>query len=160
LLVAPTNDIVGVANDYLLEVAMSISFGPQLIGQTEKTLVALLVRFIEGVELTEPQWVTLRVAGDGSQFAGTDTLVAAVADRAQFSNASELVGELTDRGLLVDGQLTPSGSELIASVQAKMSTNTARIWGDLPADDVAAATRVLNEVLERARAALPMAASA
>jgi hypothetical protein len=139
---------------------MSIPFGPQLIGQTEKTLVALLLRFLDGVDLTEPQWVTLRVASDGSQVAGADALVAAVADRAQFSNASELVRELTDRGLLADGQLTPAGSELIASVQARMSTNSARIWGDLPADDVAAATRVLNEVLERARAALPMAASA
>jgi Helix-turn-helix family len=139
---------------------MSIPFGPQLIGQTEKTLVALLLRYIEGVDLTEPQWVTLRVASDGSQMVGTDALVAAVADRAQLSNASDLVCQLSERGLLADGRLTPAGSELIASVQARMTTNSARIWGDLPADDVAAATRVLNEVLERARAALPMAASA
>jgi hypothetical protein len=41
---------------------MSIPFGSQLIGQTEKALVALLRRSLEGTGLSEPQWVTLRVA--------------------------------------------------------------------------------------------------
>ena len=41
---------------------MSIPFGPQLVGQTEKTLNALLRGFLDGTGLTEPQWVTLRVA--------------------------------------------------------------------------------------------------
>jgi hypothetical protein len=42
---------------------MSTSFGPQLIGETEKTLNALLRRFLDSTGLTEPQWVTLRLAG-------------------------------------------------------------------------------------------------
>ena len=47
---------------------MSTPFGPQLIGETEKTLNAILRRILQGTGLTEPQWVTMRLAGalDGS----------------------------------------------------------------------------------------------
>lgn len=133
---------------------MATPFGPRLIGETEKTLNALLLRFLEGSGLTEAQWVTLRLADllDGS--VDTDGLAAAVADRAHFPGAADLVGELTERGLVADGHLTSAGRELTAAVQATITTETAPIWDDLPADDVAAATRVLNEVVTRARSVL------
>jgi hypothetical protein len=133
---------------------MSTAFGPQLIGETEKTLNALLRRFLQETGLTEPEWVTLRVADllDGS--VGIDGLAAAVADRAHFPDAADLVAELTNRGLIDDGRLTSAGRELTATVQAKITSETASIWDNLPADDVAAATRVLNEVVTRARMAL------
>ncbi|MGH9211322.1 MAG: MarR family transcriptional regulator [Acidimicrobiales bacterium] len=130
---------------------MSTPFGPRLIGETEKTLNALLRRFLEGTGLTEPQWVTLRLA---DVLDGTDGLVAAVADRAHFPDAGELVGELTDRGLLDDGRLTSAGRELTTALQATITTRTTSIWDGLPADDVVAATRVLNEVVTRARVVL------
>jgi hypothetical protein len=133
---------------------MTTPFGPQLIGETEKTLNALLRRFLQATDLTEPQWVTLRVADllDGS--VRSDGLVAEVADRAHFPDAPHLVGELTNRGLLDDGRLTPSGRDLTAAVQARIIAETAPIWDSLPAADVAAATRVLNEVVARARVKL------
>ena len=43
---------------------------------------------------------------------------------------------------------------MTAAVQDTITTETATIWDDLPADDVTAATRVLNEVVTRARAVL------
>jgi hypothetical protein len=133
---------------------MATPFGPRLIGEAEKTLNALLRRFLEGTGLTEPQWVTLRLADllDGS--VDTDGLAAAVADRAQFAGASELVTELTNRGLLDDGRLTLAGRELKVAIQDTITTETAPIWDDLPANDVAGATRVLNEVVTRARVVL------
>jgi hypothetical protein len=133
---------------------MTTPFGPQLIGETEKTLIALLLRNLEGTGLTEPQWVTLRLAGllDGS--VDTDGLTAAVANRAHFTDADQLVGALTARGLLDDGRLTPAGRDVVAEVQAASADTTDVIWDGLSADDVAATTRVLNEVLERAHAAL------
>jgi hypothetical protein len=137
-----------------LEVSMSTPFGPRLIGETEKTLNALLHRFLKGSGLTEPQWVTVRLADLLDGTVDTDGLVAAVADRAHFPDAVTLVGELTDRGVLNDGRLTSSGRELTTAIQAKITTQTAPIWEDLPADDVAAATRVLNEVVTRARGVL------
>jgi hypothetical protein len=137
-----------------LEAPMSTPFGPQLIGETEKTLNALLRRFLEPTGLTEPQWVTLRLADRIDNDSGTNGLVAAVADRAHFPDASELVAELTSRGLLDDGRLTSAGRELTEAVQATITAQTAPIWADLRADDVAAATRLLNEVVARARVVL------
>ena len=133
---------------------MSIPFGPQLIGETEKTLGALLRRFLQETGLTEAQWVTLRVAGLLDSSLGADDLAGAVTDRAHLTDAAELVGELTSRGLLDDGRLTPAGHELVAAVQATITAETPPIWADLIPDDVAAATRVLNQVVTRARAVL------
>jgi hypothetical protein len=133
---------------------MPTPFGPQLIGETEKTLGALLRRFLEGRGLNESEWVTLRLAErlDGSVDA--DGLTAALADRAHFSNAAQLVNELTRRDLLVGGRLTSAGRQMTAAIQTTIAATTAPIWNGLPADDVAATTRVLNEIVTRARAVL------
>lgn len=133
---------------------MSTPFGPQLIGETEKSLNALLRRFLDGTGLTEPQWVTLRLAGLLEGDVDAQGLATAVAQRAQYPDAVDLVSQLTSRGLLHDGRLTEAGQDVIAAVRATIDTETAPIWRDLPPDDVAAATRVLNEVVHRARAVL------
>ena len=133
---------------------MSITLDPRLIGETEKTLNALLCRFLQGTDLTEPQWVTLRLADLLEGSVDADGLTAAAADRAHFADAALLVDDLTERGLLDDGRLTSAGRELTTAIQATITTDTAPIWDNLPADDVAAATRVLNEVVVRARAIL------
>ena len=73
---------------------MTTPFGPQLIGETEKTLNAILLRFLDGTGLTEPQWVTLRVANMLDGTVDRDGLVAAVADRAHFTDAASLVEDL------------------------------------------------------------------
>lgn len=133
---------------------MPIPFSPQLIGETEKTLNALLRRLLEGTGLTEPDWVTLRVADEFDGRVDATGLAEAVADRAHFPDAVERVAELSHRDLLADGRMTAAGRELVASVQARIATETAPIWRDLPADDVASAARVLNEIVSRARLVL------
>jgi hypothetical protein len=137
-----------------MEATMSTPFGPQLIGETEKTLNALLLRHLDGTGLTEPQWVTLRLSDQFDGAVDTDGLVAVVDDRAHFPDADRLVGELTGRGLLSDGRPTIAGRELLTAVQAAVATDVASVFGDLATDEVAAATRVLNEVVGRARVAL------
>ena len=132
---------------------MQVPFGPQLIGEAEKTLNALLRRFLRDTGLTEPQWVVLRIAE--SIDAGSDeALIREAVERAHFEDAAELVAGLTRKGLTSAGRLTPVGRELTAEVRATIARETAPIWGDLPADDVAAATSLLNEVVARARAVL------
>src|SRR5262245_33530504 len=69
------------------EAVMPTPFGAQLIGETEKTLNALLRRSLEGTGLTEPQWVTLRVADLIDDIVDADGLAAAVGDRAHFRDA-------------------------------------------------------------------------
>jgi hypothetical protein len=133
---------------------MTTPFGPQLIGETEKTLNALLLRFLDGTDLTEPQWVTLRVAHMLDGTVDHDGLVSTVTDRAQFPDAHDLVDQLTARGLLDDGRPTPEGSALLQQVQSALATDTAAIFEDLEPGDVAATERVLNELASRARLAL------
>jgi hypothetical protein len=133
---------------------MSTPFGPQLIGETEKTLNALLREFLDGAGITEPQWVTLRLAIELDGTVDTDDLAAAVADRAHFDDAVGLVRGLGDRGLLHNGRVTAAGRDLTSDLRARITAATAPIWDDLPADDVAAAARVLHEVIVRARAVL------
>jgi hypothetical protein len=129
---------------------MTIPFGPELVGRTEKTLKALLRRTLEGAALTEHEWVTLRVAESGD---GGD-LAALVQDRARFDDAHALVSTLTERGLLFDGALTDEGRAVIAGVRERTTAQNGGLWDDLPDADVAATERVLNELLERARGVL------
>jgi hypothetical protein len=125
---------------------MTASFGPQLLGETEKALNALLRRSLAGSGLDEQQWVTLRVASQHDGPVGT--LAARVADRAQFENTDRLVNQLEQKGLLADERPTPKANALLRDV---LSGN-ANIWQDVP--DADAAARALSTVLDRARAAI------
>ena len=124
------------------------TFGPQLIGQTEKTLQALLVGVLDGTGLDERLWVTLRLADqpDGRP------LRERVADLARFADADALVTELERQGLVVDDAATLGGRALLADVLARSAELSGPIWDDI--DDADAAARALTEVLNRARAAL------
>ena len=77
---------------------MATAFGPQLIGETEKTLNALLRRHLADTGLTEPQWVTLRLADQLGDTVASEGLVDAVRDRAHFDDADDLVGALGGAG--------------------------------------------------------------
>lgn len=129
----------------------TVPFGPVLIGQTEKTLQALLRGTLTGTGLGEHQWVTLRLASMLDGQVDSASLISAVTDRAKFADAGAIVDELTGRGLLAGGRPTSAGRDLIASVLEASDRTSGAVWRDLPTDDVEATTRVLNEVLRRAR---------
>ena len=128
------------------------TFGPQLIGQTEKTLQALLRRALSDSGLDERLWVTLRLADqpDGAPLRDR------VADLAQFADADELVTTLELRGLVADDAATAEGKTLLERVLAKSAELSGPIWDDI--EDADAAARALSEVLTRARAALSRSA--
>ena len=128
-----------------------INFGPELVGRAEKTLGALLGRMLIGTGLDEREYVTLKVA---STLAPTDDLTEAVRTRAHFDDAPEIVAALTGRGVLQDGHLSSTGAILLEQILARAADQSAAIWTQLPEDDVAATTRVLNTVLDRADAIL------
>jgi len=124
------------------------NFGPQLVGQTEKTLQALLGQALDGTGLDERQWVTLRLADqpDGRP------LRERAADLARFADADALVSALEARGLVAADAATDAGHAVLADVLARSAALSGPIWDDVP--DADAAARALNEVLNRARAAL------
>jgi hypothetical protein len=128
-----------------------ISFGPELVGRTEKTLVALLRRNLADTGLEEQQYVTLKVA---STLGPSEDLAEAVRGRAHFADAAQIVSTLTAGGLLSDGRLSPAGATVLDQILTKSAAQSTTIWTELPDDDVATTTRVLNTVLARAEAVL------
>lgn len=127
---------------------MSATFGPQLIGETEKTLQAILRRALAGTGLDERLWVSLRLA---SQPGGT-ALRDRAADLAHFDDADRLVTTLEQRKLVADDVPTADGRAMLEQVLARSAELSGPIWDDI--DDADAAARALTELLTRARAAL------
>ncbi|WP_345963098.1 hypothetical protein ABDE16_20500 [Streptomyces sp. BRB040] len=112
--------------------------------------------------LTFQQQVALRAAVTTENPQTRDGLVAQVHVSLKTDPAGirTVLDELLARGLLVaDGDgthllATDAGRELTAAVAATVAPVGARIWGGIPADDLAAAGRVLALVTERADAEL------
>jgi DNA-binding MarR family transcriptional regulator len=134
-------------------------FGTQIIGRTEKALNAILDRLLDGSSLTEPQWVTLTltVASDGT--VDRDELISRVAGALKVTDAeaqaridelaaAQLVDVPDDPASPVP--VTARGLELQSRIRTEVGEITERLWGDLPADDLATAGRVLSTVLARA----------
>lgn len=127
---------------------MTSTFGPQLIGQTEKTLQALLRIALTDSGLSERQWVALRLANQPDDAALRDR----IADQAKFDDAAQLVADLEGRGLVADGVPTADGHAVLESVLARSAALSGPIWQDI--EDADAAANALSTVLSRARAAL------
>jgi hypothetical protein len=139
------------------------TFGAQLLGQTEKAANAILDRLLAEPGLTEPQWValTLGVASGGT--VERDEFVNRVSGALKIAEAGaqSLLADLAAAQLLDvpdDGQapvrVTDAGKQLHATILARVGEVTDRLWGDVPAEDLATAGRVLSTVLERANAEL------
>ncbi|MFC8513518.1 MarR family transcriptional regulator [Streptomyces sp. NPDC057257] len=77
------------------------------------------------------------------------------------AEAEQVVEELTAKGLLAAEAsrvlVTEAGREFYDTVSAESSKISARVWGDIPEDDLVAAGRVLALVTERANAELAAA---
>ena len=139
------------------------TFGTRLIGQTEKTLNAILDRQLAGTGLTEPQWVTLTLAVMSGGPVERGQFAARVADAVKLSDAdvqariselaaAELLDAAGDDGSTI--AVTDAGKQLHARIRGVVAEITERLWGDLPTEDLATAGRVLATVLERANAEL------
>ncbi|MFJ6074375.1 hypothetical protein ACIQFU_26685 [Streptomyces sp. NPDC093065] len=104
------------------------------------------------------QHVVLRAAATAQTPPTADRLVAEVRGtlKADPAGIRTVVDGLLAKGLLVaDGAHLPAtdaGRELLAAVGAAVAPVSARIWGGIPAEDLAAAGRVLALVTERADA--------
>ncbi|QTI66976.1 hypothetical protein [Gordonia polyisoprenivorans] len=125
--------------------------GPQLIGETEKGLNAVLRRILQGTGLSEPEWVVLRLAVGND--AGGD-LGALVAHKTHLADARELVEALAGRGLVAGNTASARGRALVAEKLREIAEVTASIWEGLDAGDVAATERTLQVIAARSRALL------
>lgn len=139
------------------------SFSAQLLGQTEKAANALLDRLLAEPGLTEPQWVTLSITVMGDGGLDRAQLIDRVAGALKVSEgeAHARITELAAAQLLDvpdDGRapvnLTDAGAQLHTRIRAEVTEITQRLWGDVPAEELATAGRVLSTVLARANAEL------
>jgi hypothetical protein len=134
----------------------------RVIGQAEKTLGAILDRQLAGTGLTEPQWVILTLAVTSAGTAERDQFTRMVADALKISEteARAHVGDLvTTKQLQLTGKApavtaTSAARQLYSRISATITLITQRLWGDLPAGDLATAGRVLAIITERANAEL------
>lgn len=110
--------------------------------------------------ITFRQQITLRAALTADTSQTPDDLVTQVQDslKADPADIRATVDELLVKHLLVANgahlRPTDAGRELMAAVGAETAPISARIWGGIPAEDLAAAGRVLALVTERANAEL------
>jgi DNA-binding MarR family transcriptional regulator len=127
------------------------------------TLNAILQRQLAGTGLTEPQWITLTLtaASGGSIDRGHLAGRVAVALKVSEADAQARITELAAAQLLLapaeEGspvRLTDAGQQLFGRIRAVVTEITERLWGDLPAADLATAGRVLSIVTARADAEL------
>jgi hypothetical protein len=100
-------------------------FGSSLIGQTEKALNAILDKQLAGTGMTEPQWVTLTVAGGGSADRGQLIGRVVAALKVRDAEAESLIAELATAQLLPasDGdasrvEVTDAGRQLHRRIRA------------------------------------------
>jgi hypothetical protein len=142
------------------------AFGTPVIGQTEKALNAILARQLAGTGLTEPQWVTVTLTVVSGGTLSRDELAGRVAGVLKVSEAEARarIGELAAAQLVQvpdgDGlpvKVTDAGEQLHGAIRGAVTQITQRLWGDLPAEDLATAGRVLSTVLARADAELAAA---
>ncbi|MYR95408.1 MULTISPECIES: MarR family transcriptional regulator [unclassified Streptomyces] len=109
---------------------------------------------------TFQQQIALRAAVTSEAPQTPDDLIAQVQGslKADPADLRAVLDELlAERLLVADGvhlRPTDAGRELIAAVGAETAPITARIWGGIPTEDLAAAGRVLALVTERANAEL------
>jgi DNA-binding MarR family transcriptional regulator len=139
------------------------TFSTPVIGQTEKALNAILARELAGTGVTEPQWVTLTLTLMSGGTVDQNELVGRVAGALKVSDADAQaqIAELAAAKLLrvPEGErstvsVTDAGRDLHGQIRTTVTEITQRLWGDLPAEDLATAGRVLSTVLARANAEL------
>ena len=154
---------VDASNERIGTVSATPTFSPQVLGQTEKALNAILDRQLAGTGLTEPQWVTLTLTAASGGSVDRDELTSRVTGALKVSDAEAQarITELAAAQLLqsADGEgspvkLTDAGQQLHGQIRTAVTEIVQRMWGDLPVEDLSTAGRVLNTILARANVEL------
>jgi hypothetical protein len=131
----------------------------RVIGMTHYATRAVLERVLESLDLTFDQSVVLNVVASADAPVAREQVVSRVASGLKVSDAvaAAAVDALAASGIVSAGDeiaLTERGAAVQRAIRVEIDAITARLYGDLPADDLATAGRVLTTVTERANAML------
>jgi DNA-binding MarR family transcriptional regulator len=140
---------------------------PQILGLAENAQRALLERTLAAssspIRLTYQLWVALAVtAGSEGQSLDREQVAARVAAGLKIDRDAALatLAELAEGQLIEDIQdgqsvvLTETGLALFRQISSAGARSVARLYADVPADDLAIAGRVLTVITARADAEL------
>lgn len=144
----------------------SPSVNGQIIGQAHYATRAVLESLLATTGTTFHEAVALNALADGGGAADRTALVQRMTGTLKIDEATAgaALASLTAAGLLTEPTgdearlgLTEAGRERRDAIAAGTADITARLYADLPAEDLAAAARVLLAVTERANSALASA---
>ncbi|GHJ48805.1 hypothetical protein Cs7R123_61470 [Catellatospora sp. TT07R-123] len=130
----------------------------QILGQAERAARAVLDRLLDQDGIDFHRWVALN-ATNGAPVPGP-ALTARLAAGLKVAEAEAAVAveQLTAAGLLADTgagvEHTAAGAARFQQLRAAVGEVTTRLYGGIPADDLAVAGRVLQLVTARANAEL------
>lgn len=141
------------------------SLNPQIVGQAESAHKAILDRILDRTGTTPDQWFALAVTTANGGAIESGQLVARLtrARKIGDAQAAGAIAELKAAQLVEvpSGQplrLTEAGQARYRDIRAAVDEVMARAYGDIPAEDLVTAARVLrlvttrlNEELQRRR---------
>jgi DNA-binding MarR family transcriptional regulator len=139
------------------------TLNPQVLGEAENAHKAILYRILAGTGLTYHHYVTLTLTAAAGGEADRDQLIGKLVGALKIDNTAVLavIADLTSRGLLEDLpreephiSFTVAGQAQFSQIRAAVGEVTARLYADIPPDDLAAAGRVLTTITARAAAEL------
>jgi len=139
------------------------SLNPQVIGQAESALGAILNPLLARTGTTFNQWLVLTVSAASGAAIDRDQLLTRITGARKIDDSAVLtaIAELTSAELVqaLPGEgsrigLTETGQARYRSIRTALDEVVSRLFGDLPAEDLATAGRVLSTITERANAEL------
>lgn len=129
------------------------TLNPSIVGQAEKAHNAVLDRVLAGTTLDERQWITLQLAIATGGAVRVSDLISRVSGAAKFPPMAvdAAIGALTGTGLLDRGAeddvtVSAAGTALVADLRGKVADFIGIAYGQVPADDLATAGRVLKAI--------------
>ncbi|MDI1462968.1 hypothetical protein QEZ54_18485 [Catellatospora sp. KI3] len=133
----------------------------QILGQAERATRAVLDRLLDRAGTDFHGWVLLNLTADGAEPVPHAALAARMAAGLKIGEveAAAVVERLVGAGLIAGGgdrglAQTAAGAELYRRIGAGVAEVTTRLYGGIPADELAVAGRVLRLVTVRADAEL------
>ena len=137
------------------------SLNPQVIGQAESALGAILDPLLARTGTTFNQWLVLAVSAASGATIDRDQLLTQITGARKIDDSAVLtaIAELTSAELVqaLPGEgsrigLTETGQARYRSIRTALDEVISQLFGDLPAEDLATAGRVLTIITERANA--------
>ena len=132
----------------------------QDIGAASRATGALFQRLLSGTGTEFNGWVLLNVLGTNGSGLAREDLVGRMVHglKIDAGEAVDSLDKIVHSGLVADVNgavaLTPAGTGRFEEIRDGAAAIGRRLYGDLPAEDLATAHRILVEVTERANAEL------